>query len=135
MPTEYLQCGMSIWTQKQKIVISGKTYEHRDILKKLGGQWNPEKRHWIFKLDTEFDELYALKPFWCCCQKAVVKNKKNRMYSCEIHHPDGTKPDWFCGHDGADVISHSGHMSWCRTCSPCPHTGGFLVNGFTKTTD
>lgn len=135
MPTEYLECGMSIWTQKQKIVVSGNTYAHRSLLREIGGEWNGETKNWIFKIGTDFMKLRALNPTWCCCQKAVITNKKNHMFNCAEHYPNGYKPAWFCGHEGAEIYRFS-NKSWsCEKCSPCKHTGGFLVGGFTYTGD
>lgn len=138
MPSEKLLCGMSVWTQQTKIVVSGQTFKHKEVLKSLGGLWNPVLKNWEFALNTDLSVLSLLAPTWACCQDAIILNVQNRMYVCETHYPDISKPGkpyWFCGHPGATVSCHSGQMSFCTTCSPCPHTGGFLVNGRTWTSD
>ena len=118
---EDLACGMKIKTlEKENIIqVYGNTYPSRNMLRVLGGVWNAAIKRWEFKMedDMKLNLFRELPPPWVCCLFATNIDYKTHLYTCEDHHPNGYKPDWFCGHPGAKITDSVGY-SECDICMP-----------------
>lgn len=83
-----LFCGLTICVNNDVVMVGGKTFEHKTILRELGGKWNPAMKKWIFKKTDDLSKLYLI-----------------------------NKPSWFCGHKDARVVNLRTKSMWCLTCS------------------
>lgn len=56
---ETLRNGLSLTKTHEGLEVSGKTFDYRELLKGKGGKWNPQKKVWIFPLETDFSDMRA----------------------------------------------------------------------------
>ena len=102
------------------VYVSGRTYDHKDILKGLGAKWSQEQKAWCFLNESDVDSVRAriqerievlcplpaprasLAPqpllqspsIYRCCDKCKVLDAKKRITWCDVHcvdHGDGRK--------------------------------------------
>ena len=86
-----------------RIEISGRTYDHRELIKAHKGAWNPQTKTWIVPAGTTivFPALLThpmdaitsstpapIRPYGRCCEKAVCHEEYWQgptLYDCDIH--------------------------------------------------
>jgi len=99
---EYLLYGLRAEITLEHILITGSTYNNRDLLKSLGAKWSPDKKAWALPYGTDLSSLrppprpqYLPLPARCryggrCCSQAVASfDKENPQgplwYKCPVH--------------------------------------------------
>lgn len=129
MANEEINYGLFAETTSEGIVLSGKTFDLKDIIKQMGGKWQPASKTWLLAPETDLAPLRPILLPWVCCVKAHSLDSRNQTLVCPVHWPNGKKPWWFCGHEGARIISMRSQMHSCRTCAGPEAWGDTYVRG------
>ena len=96
----FIMAPLTFEQQQIGIVVTGKTFDVKEKLKALNGKWNPTLRAWVVPTLTEADRADLLaacpqrpftaikpveKPYWVCCDKAIIVNAGRQTTDCPIH--------------------------------------------------
>ena len=77
---------MEIVVTEESIILQGKTYDHRETIKELGGRWNPERKVWILPLiKKEAAEKLVL------YSRPVLPERKTTKHRCGLCGVEGHK--------------------------------------------
>ena len=98
-----LKYSLNAETTDEGIVITGRTFDAKEILKGMGARWNAEMKAWVLPPDTDLTDL-----------KLPPPEKKPRVKKEPVEQP---KPWWFCGCPGARIISMKSQMHSCQACT------------------
>lgn len=100
---EQLKHSLKAERTDEGIVITGRTFDSKDLLKGMGARWNPERKAWVLPVDTDLSDLRLPPP-----------EKKPRVKKEPVEQP---KPWWFCGCPGARIVSMKSQMHSCQACT------------------
>jgi hypothetical protein len=101
---QQLKHSLKAETTDEGIVITGRTFDAKEMLKQMGARWNPEKKAWVLPVGTDLTDLILPPP-----------EKKPRVKREPKQPPP--KPWWFCGCEGAYIVSMRSQMHSCRKCA------------------
>ena len=114
---EQLKHSLKAERTEDGIIITGRTFDAKEMLKGMGARWHPERKAWVLPPDTDLTDL-----------KLPPPEKKPR-----VKKEPPPKPWWFCGCPGAKILSMKLQMHSCQECAtrynPDPCRGTCYLRG------
>ena len=106
--------------------ITGRTFDSKEYLKEIGAIWQPATKSWFLKNQDAYEQLKMTKPV-LTARAEVVGEELGK----------GAKLWWFCGCEGAKIISIRSQMHSCRKCAGHRALDGemYFVRGYLHTGD
>jgi len=122
------------------VIVAGKTYDVREILKAVGGRWKPEVNGWVFRGEDEMDAVRE-RIMEALAEAAAVAKKIRNAELAAIRakrvweaSPEGRRKrvdealaagthTWIC-------CKHCDVLDWTRKTSDCS-VHGFRLRGCT----
>lgn len=110
LEVEYLTDSILVWGKK--------TYDYREQLKALGGEWDPATKQWVLPPNTDMHKIIIIPPPVRLTRKQIVEEREARdkwrvMQALEEKRTTGNY-SWICC-ESCEVVSWSRGVTCCDT--------------------
>lgn len=110
--------GLEVEYLTDSILVSGKkTYDYREQLKALGGEWDPATKQWVLPPNTDMHQIEIIPPPVRLTQKQKEAQRqheaKERVIKALEESRTTGKYHWICC-ESCEVVSWSRGVTCCR---------------------
>ena len=105
--------ALNFANSEKGVVVTGKTFVVKEILKAHGASWNPHDSAWVFRGKTDVEAVVAE------IESAVVR-EANKVQRVSVAAARAAGARWICC-DNCHVIDWARQTTDCSACYPDGH--------------